>query len=77
MGGTYGNTNYISIPRSAVGDMHDGERVCKTYGDAYEKKRNCHAGKSSNQLLVFSTLYIDHTIDRKKVDKSYSAPSIN
>ena len=48
-------------------DMHNGERVCKAHGDAYEKKRNCHAGKSSNQLLVFSTLYIDHTIDRKKV----------
>ena len=38
-------------------DMHNGERVRETYGDAYEKKRNCHAGKSSNQLLVFSTLY--------------------
>ena len=27
-------------------DMHNGERVCKTYGDAYEKKRNCHTGNA-------------------------------
>ena len=27
-------------------DLHNGERVCKTYGDAYEKKRNCHTGNA-------------------------------
>ena len=51
------------IPRCAVGGNAKRGRDLKN-----EKRVTPVSSQfNTNQLLVFSTLYIDHTIDRKKV----------